>query len=516
MRGTTFKRCGCRSPETGKPYDTKCPDIRKKNHGSWWARYDAPAGADGKRRRPRIGPYRTKELAEDALAKELAKIGYDGQASDRGVKVGQYLDRWLAGKIDLKPSTLSSYREAVDLYLKPGFGHVRLVDLRDDDISGTYAAMLQLNRPEEEKQPSEILRRLIEVRAASPRPGAEKGSRKSRKPLSPARVKRVHAVANSALNAAVKSKKIAHNPAAYVTLPRYRSRKPLVWTAERVARWEETGKVPGPVMVWSPQQTGTFLDFAEATGERLYPLYHLVAYRGLRRGEAAGLPWAETDLAAGTATIRETRPDDDLNPDDTKSESGERTVSLDSGTVDSLKAWRKQQATERLAAGPIWQDTGLVFTREDGAPYRPEYLSQRFEVLIERYAAIRRRAAEGWSVEHIARRHRTPAEAVEVALSAPLPPVRFHDLRHGSATLSLAAGVDMKIVSETLGHARSSFTADVYVSVIPEVAKAAAEAVAAVVPRRNGPTMAPHNESSAPAKVVNLDGSAGQGGGSGI
>ena len=86
------------------------------------------------------------------------------------------------------------------------------------------------------------------------------------------------------------------------------------------------------------------------------------------------------------------------------------------------------------------------------------------------------------TVERLARRHRVSVAAVLVALGEPLPPIRFHDLRHGAATLSLAGGVDMKVVSETLGHAKSSFTSDVYTSVIPEVHRAAAEAVAAVVP----------------------------------
>jgi hypothetical protein len=76
-------------------------------------------------------------------------------------------------------------------------------------------------------------------------------------------------------------------------------RKPLVWTAERVARWETTGKIPAPVMVWTPAQTGAFLDFAST--ERLYALFHLVAFRGLRRAEVAGLPWTDVDLEAGTA-----------------------------------------------------------------------------------------------------------------------------------------------------------------------------------------------------------------------
>jgi site-specific recombinase XerD len=60
--------------------------------------------------------------------------------------------------------------------------------------------------------------------------------------------------------------------------------------------------------------------------------------------------------------------------------------------------------------------------------------------------------------------------------------VRFYDLRHGAATLSLAAGVDMKVIAEHLGRSKWSFTSDVYTSVIPQVALAAAEAVVVIVP----------------------------------
>jgi integrase len=101
--------------------------------------------------------------------------------------------------------------------------------------------------------------------------------------------------------------------------------------------------------------------------------------------------------------------------------------------------------------GRAWQDSGLVFAGEDDSPLRPTYVSERFGLLVRR---------------------------------AGLPPVRYHDLRHGATTLSLAAGVDIKIVQEMLGHRTSSFTRDVYTSVVPEIATAAAEAVAAIVPRR--------------------------------
>jgi len=68
-----------------------------------------------------------------------------------------------------------------------------------------------------------------------------------------------------------------------------------------------------------------------------------------------------------------------------------------------------------------------------------------------------------------------------------LPPIRLHDLRHLAATLALTAGVDTQVVSEMLRHKALSITADTCTTVVPEVARAAAEEAAAIVPRRNVP-----------------------------
>lgn len=64
----------------------------------------------------------------------------------------------------------------------------------------------------------------------------------------------------------------------------------MLWSEERVAVWRRTGKHP-KVAAWTPEQTGAFLH--HPSGARLYPLYHVVTFRGLRRGEAVGLPWSE-------------------------------------------------------------------------------------------------------------------------------------------------------------------------------------------------------------------------------
>ena len=70
-----------------------------------------------------------------------------------------------------------------------------------------------------------------------------------------------------------------------------------------------------------------------------------------------------------------------------------------------------------------------------------------------------------------------------LAFAAGLPPVSLHSLRHGAATYALAAGVDIKVVQERLGHSTSALTRDTYTSVLPDVARAAAEAAAAIIPR---------------------------------
>jgi integrase len=172
---------------------------------------------------------------------------------------------------------------------------------------------------------------------------------------------------------------------------------------------------------------------------------HPCGHKPCARDEVTGLAWADLDLDLGVASIRETG-----TGDGPKSKSGTRAVPLPAPVVAALRAWRRQQAADRLAWSSDWTDNGRVFTREDSIAVPGQWVSTRFATL---------------------------------AFRADLPPVRFHDLRHGAASLRKAAGLDSKFISALLGHSRTSFTDSTYVLVFPEVAKAAAEAAAAVVPR---------------------------------
>lgn len=153
--------------------------------------------------------------------------------------------------------------------------------------------------------------------------------------------------------------------------------------------------------VWTAEQTGAFLDHAAA--DRLYALYHRVAFRGLRRGEAVGLPWVDVDLDGALLTVSQqiVQVGWATEEEAPKTSSGVRSVALDAETVAVLRAQRILQSAERLRCGPAWTDTGLVFTREDGRAVHPDFVTRHFERLV--------RAAD-------------------------LPPIRLHDLRHGAAT----------------------------------------------------------------------------------
>jgi len=198
--------------------------------------------------------------------------------------------------------------------------------------------------------------------------------------LSPARIRRVHATLMSALGSAVKRKRIAYNFTAHVELASGRRPRAVVWTEDRVVAWLRTGVRP-PVAVWTPGQAGAFLDVAAT--HRLYPLFHLIAYRGLRRGEAVGVRWEDLDLDAGLLRVSQQVVQLGWATEigEPKSDSGARTVVLDAATVAVLRTWRTAQADEAQTWPGAWQDSGLVFTREDGSQLHPDMASSAFERL---------------------------------------------------------------------------------------------------------------------------------------
>jgi integrase len=266
-------------------------------------------------------------------------------------------------------------------------------------------------------------------------------------PMSAATLHRIRATLRAALNAAIRRGLISDNPATRVELPGARRPRAVVWTQNRIEHWQRTGERPA-VAVWTAAQTAQFLHAID--DHRLYAAYHLIALRGLRRGEAAGLRWCDVDLDNGVAVIcRQLQQyDGHLAVCPPKTAHSARVIALDRTTIAALRAHRIRQEAEQAEFGDEYNLSGYLFTNLNGDPMAPDRLTRRFRKLTAH---------------------------------AGLPPIRLHDLRHGAATLALAAGVDLRVVQEMLGHSSIVLTADTYTSVLPEVAQAAAEKVASLI-----------------------------------
>ena len=104
------------------------------------------------------------------------------------------------------------------------------------------------------------------------------------------------------------------NPAAGIRIGRTRKTRPLLWTAPRIERWEATGHVPrARDASGDAEQCGAFLDGVES--DRMYPLFVIAAYFGLRRSELCGLAWTDVDPAARRIHVRQAQVADQLDLD---------------------------------------------------------------------------------------------------------------------------------------------------------------------------------------------------------
>jgi integrase len=138
------------------------------------------------------------------------------------------------------------------------------------------------------------------------------------------------------------------------------------------------------VAVWTTVQLALFLQFV--ADDPLYPLWWLIALRGLRRGKAAGLRWCDVDLVRGQLTIVSQRTTVGylVVEGPPKSAASRRVVALDRRTVQILRALRARQRQYAIDHGWVWRDTDYVFTRPDGRLYHPNYFTKRLRFLIDR------------------------------------------------------------------------------------------------------------------------------------
>ena len=289
----------------------------------------------------------------------------------------------------MRPGTFDSYNKIVRLRIVPKIGGVELQSLDEPTVEMWVAQMA--------------------------------GSGVSAKT-----VRNAHGVLSVALRDALRLRLVTRNAATATQLPKLSRSKPRAWTTAEIR---------------------TVLEHVQE--DRWAPLWRLLATTGVRRGEALGLRWQDVDLIAGTIVISNSRTvvTGKVVSGPPKTSSGGRSIALDAGTANALRAWRKLQAAERLVMGAGWLDSdGIVFRWPDGRALYPQGVTKWFR---------------------------------SIAGDLGLPQIGVHGLRHTAATWMISSGVSPKLVAERMGHSQVSMTLQMYSHVMPGHDREAAEALAA-------------------------------------
>ena len=246
-----------------------------------------------------------------------------------------------------------------------------------------------------------------------------KGSPAGGRPLAPKTVYDVHVVLRSGLNDATRRHYVTENVALIARAPR-----------------PQTQARTGPE-TWTADQLRTFLERTRHL--RLHPAVYVVAMTGMRRGEVAGLRWGDWQThthGLSIARARQVAAGCSVEVP-CKTKRSRRCVDLDPTTEQILGRWKRRQNRD---GHPVGYDDPM-FTNNLGLPLHPESISQLFERQLARVG---------------------------------VPKIRFHDLRHTHASLLVAAGTPIKVVSERLGHANPGFTMATYQHLIPGMTSQAA------------------------------------------
>lgn len=228
------------------------------------------------------------------------------------------------------------------------------------------------------------------------------------KKLSSVTVHKHHAVLRKALDYALKHQLVYRNVADAVSLPKKERFKGKTYTKEQLNKLLE-------MVVDTKLELPVFLG----------------GYLGLRRGEITGLKWKNVDLENRLVHVHEVRTSagEKVIIKKPKSEKSRRSIYIVDELYEVLIKHKNLQSEYKKLFGKEYQNTGYVVVREDGKPYRVNTVTEQFKKFLE---------------------------------DNNLPQIRLHDLRHTFSSILYNEGVDLKAISEVLGHSDISTTNSIY------------------------------------------------------
>lgn len=265
----------------------------------------------------------TAGQAEDRI-REIIRRHRAGEAIKANADTfGAFLDVWIESKkLSVAESSLKTYKETVEVHIRPALGKKMLVAVTSDDIQRFYGKL------------------------------HDDGLRVSF-------IRNIHTVLGMVFKLAVKRKKIMGSPMAGVEIPK---------------AWGRAEEEEGGAAAMTTEQVAKFLKAAE--GERFENLFRLAFRVGFRPGELLGLKWADFDAQARTLRVNQSivwRKAGDWYLKKPKTKKSKRTLPLTPAMVEVLKRQRTAQLEARMRAGKLWRDHGFVFADALGEPY-PQWI----------------------------------------------------------------------------------------------------------------------------------------------
>ncbi len=196
--------------------------------------------------------------------------------------------------------------------------------------------------------------------------------------------------------------------------------------------------------VYTIEEVDSILEALKSEPINIRTLIEIAIFTGMRRGEIVGLKWADIDLERQKISVKRSiyKPKDGKAQEkEPKSRNGIRTISIPEHLCHTLIEYREQQNRHISYMGDAWKNLDYVFTEEDGYVMNPHTPTKQFSKFLKRH-----------NIRHL----------------------KFHGLRHTSATMLLANGCDIKTVSARLGHSDIE-TTGIYVHALESTDRLAAQ-----------------------------------------
>ncbi|TYS68692.1 site-specific integrase [Sutcliffiella horikoshii] len=353
-----------------------------RKRGDKWS-FTVDVGRDpltGKRKQKSRSGFKTKKEAEKSLNEMIYELDKGTYFEPNNILFKDFAWEWFDNhKHRLKVTTEEQYYSKIKNHIIPFLGHYKLSDIKP--VHGQA-----------------FTKHLLSIMKQST-------------------AHKVFSITNYILYGAVTLELIQKNPFKNVTKPK-----------------DSRGKID----TWDFEELNAFLNFAKTykDGFRDNPFYYRIftvaAYTGMRKGEILGLRKQDVDFEAKKLNLRksviETKKAG-VSTGELKTLASYRQISIDDLLCSILKEQILKNNSNKLRLGAAYQQNGLIFCREDGAPFRPSTINKPFKIFIKKSG---------------------------------VKDIRFHDLRHTHATLLLKLGVNPKIVSERLGHSNVKITLDIY------------------------------------------------------